>query len=186
MSEETKTPEVTTTEMATPVIAEKTVVEKQAEEVLKGMAKSIEPSYFMEDDERVKVEIDVVYDADTGKIVNVARANPLRAAITTFSVKTEWFEFTVPDYDMLTNYRRQCQIFSRQAGKLLIDQVQFRNMLLINHLRDWSLCGKDGIKRALVMDRSGSLTEECMLKTVCKVPAVILDGVMSIFEAECQ
>ena len=64
-----------------------------------------------------------------------------------------------------------------------MDTVQYRNFILVWHLKDWSLCGKDGKKIELTFEEQGCLSDKS-LKQVLSISPSIMDTVLSIFEKD--
>ena len=146
------------------------------------------PSFFVDETERFRVSLSILYDPKDGSIINIIRSENVNREqkLDFLRIDDEWFEFTVPNYSQISRYRQQSAFYSRQAGKMICDPVQFRQFLLINHLKDWSLKDKDGKKIELKTDTLGNLTEECVVNTVFKISAMLLDHVMEIFESDKQ
>lgn len=144
-----------------------------------------QPSFFIQPTDRHRVEIDVLYDKKTGKLTSFSRAGIGIdfAQFKYFGHTVEWFEFSVPNYEDITNYRQRCSVYRRDAGKMLVDGVQLRNFLLVWHLKDWSLRGSDGKKIELTFTDEGAMSDD-VIKQVYKLPASLLDVLLTAFEKE--
>lgn len=143
------------------------------------------PSFFIADDDRHRVEVDILFNPTNGQIVSVSRAN-IGLDFSTFqSLKhsTEWFEFSVPSYEDMATYRKHCSAFRQEAGKVLIDVIQLRNFILVWHLKDWSLRDKDGNKVTLSVVPAGTLSDKS-IKKVYSLPPTLIDVVLTIFEKD--
>ena len=148
------------------------------------------PSFFVEageEDEREKarVEVDILTSKKTGKVLTVARTG-LGIDFKDFEYLRHtrvWFEFTVPTYDEISRYRKECGVWQPQAQQVLIDKLQMRDYLLVWHLKDWSLEGKDG-KVELEHDKEDGSLEKKTIKKVYSLHPTIIDVVMTIFEKD--
>lgn len=144
------------------------------------------PSFFVEENERTKVVVDILSSKADGKIMSVSRAGlGLNFAKDFAYLKHSmiWFDFTVPSYEDMSTYRQRSASYRREAGQMLVDRLQLRNFLLVWHLKDWSLMDKQGKKIELKHDEGGSLSDES-LKRVYSFHSTILDVVLTIFEKD--
>ena len=147
------------------------------------------PSFFVaggddEERERVRVEMDILTSKKNGKVLTVARSG-LDIDYKELDYLTHtaaWFEFTMPGYEEISKYRGGCGVWQPQAQQVLIDKLKMRDFLLVWHLKDWSLTGKDG-KVVLSHDEDGSLSKESV-KKVYSLHTTIIDIVMTIFEKD--
>lgn len=164
------------------------IKEEAGSDELVGVAKDdavdgeVFPSFFIEDDERHRVEVDVLYNSTTGALVKVFRRGVADLdAFTVLRHTTEWFDFSIPDYDQVSRYRQECAFYNRQLDRMIVDDIQLKHFLWVHHLKDWSLRGSDGEKVELEFEKSGGLTEGCVSGVVYRVPVGILDVVMTMF-----
>lgn len=141
---------------------------------------AIPAKIFMDDDEKVVIDIDILSNKETGKIVSVFRKDtfPIGEMKELFGHCVESFEFSIPSYEDVCLYRQRA---SNNASRK-IDKILFWNLLMTMHLKDWSLKMNEK-KIELDFDVDGILTKESM-KYVNKVPTVIWDVVMTSFERE--
>jgi hypothetical protein len=93
-----------------------------------------------------------------------------------------WFDFTIPTYEDMSSYRTRCAVYRREVGQMLVDKLQLRNFILVWHLKDWSLTGKDG-KIDITHDQDGSLNDASVKKAYSLHPTII-DVVLTIFEKD--
>jgi len=143
------------------------------------------PSFFVDREENHRVEVDILTKKENGRVVSVARTG-IGMNYKQFDrllYSQVWFEFTMPDYDAMANYRQKSAIYRREAEAMLVDKIQLRNYLLVWHLKDWSLQDKDGKKVELEHDEDGSLTEDSIEK-VYAMQSTILDIVLTVFEKD--
>lgn len=162
------------------------VNETAAEEAIMGAAFSsgedaVPAKIFLDDDARIRIEVDIYSDKKTGKIVNVFRKGSFNNEdIEKILGHTEvYFEFSVPAYDDVVLYRQQ----SSNNPQRVIDRNVFRSFLLVMHLKDWSLTDDDGNKIILKFDTNGGLTSKST-RVVNRVPVVVWDMVLTLFERE--
>ena len=142
------------------------------------------PSFFIDEDETQDVEVDILSNKENGKILSVSRTGLVDMEEFDFLRSTSVkFTFTVPTYDDIIRYRQQSRSFSREANKEIIDNVQMRNFYLIWHLSDWTLTDSKGKKVELVHSEEGALDDKS-IKCVYKMPASLLDVVLTLFEKD--
>jgi len=141
------------------------------------------PNFFIEDDDVCKVEVDVLTDKE-GKIVAVGRTSVGlgEEEFPSLRYTHQWFDFKVPNYEAMSNYRKACSIQSKD-GQIVIDRYKMRDFLLVWHLKDWSLTNPKGEKVKLKHDKEGRLND-ASTEMVYKVPPALLDVVLTIFEKD--
>jgi len=149
------------------------------------------PSFFIgstdegEERERVRVEVDILTSKKTGKVMSVARTGlgleDEFKKLNHLLHSRMWFEFTVPDYQDISSYRKQCGVWHPAAQQVLIDKLEMRNFFIVWHLRDWSITDSKAEKVELEHDEDGSLTKPTM-KRVYSMHSSIIDVVMTTFE----
>jgi len=143
------------------------------------------PSFFVQESDRYRLELDILFDKKTGKITSISRKD-LGIDFTQFQIfahSVEWFEFSIPTYEDISTYRQRCSTFRRDAGKVLVDAIQMRNFLLVWHLRDWSLRGADGKKVELKTNPEGAL-DDVSIKQVYQVSPTLVDVILTNFEKD--
>jgi hypothetical protein len=142
------------------------------------------PSFFVEDDDRIRIEVDVLFEKSTGKLVSVSRSGMIDdKEFAVLGMAKEWFDFKPLEYEAMSNYRQRCMVFRRDANRMLTDPISIRNFLVVWHLKDWSLRGKSGEKIPLVLTEDGAL-DEASIKAVYKMNTTLLDVVLSLFEKD--
>jgi len=191
--EETQAPEEATTEETSSTQQVGVTEDAGSDEAVEiaeqkepgGSDKELFPSFFMKEDEEFTVELDILYDPEDGKIIRATRKGILNMnAYNLLKSTSEWFRFTLPDYDEITRYRQQSSVYSSTAGTFVYDNIQVRHFLIIHHLKDWSLRDGNGKKVELKFTRNGSLEEDFAMQVVYRVPPAIMDTVMTIFERD--
>jgi hypothetical protein len=149
------------------------------------------PSFFIggteegEERETIRVEVDILTSKKTGKVLSVSRAD-LDIDFTKLNHLVHsrmWFEFTVPDYEDISSYRKRCGVWHPQAQQVLIDKLEMRNYLLVWHLKDWSMTDDKRNKVELEHDEDGSLTKPTVRK-VYTMHSTIIDVVMTVLERD--
>jgi hypothetical protein len=143
------------------------------------------PSFFVDREENHRVEVDILTRKQDGRVVSVARTG-IGMDYKQFDrllYSQVWFEFTMPDYDQMANYRQKSAVYRREAESMLVDKIQLRNYLLVWHLKDWSLQDKEGKKVELKHDDDGSLSEDS-IERVYAMQSTILDIVLTVFEKD--
>jgi hypothetical protein len=142
------------------------------------------PSFFVEDDDVIRIEVDILFEKDTGVLVSVSRSGYLdEDQFKIFGYTKEWFELTPVGYEDMSTYRQRCSTYRQDAGKPLVDNVSLRNFLIVWHLKDWSMRDRNGKKIELKLTESGSLDDES-IKVVYKMNTTMLDVVLTLFEKE--
>ena len=143
------------------------------------------PSFFVEEEDKHIVEVDILASKSDGKIVSISRKG-LDIDFSEFghlNHSLETFEFSIPTYDAMSTYRQRSAIFSNESNQMVVDRVQLRNFFLVWHLRDWSLRDRDGNKVELNHDEDGSLDDGSM-KRVYSVQPTLIDVIMTLFEKD--
>ena len=93
------------------------------------------------------------------------------------------FEFSVPNYIQLSEYRRRCTSLDDETDKPIIDRVKLREFFLVNHLKNWNLVDTEGHEIPLTFDKNGLLSDLALVVAHSLAPA-ILDVVFTIFEKD--
>jgi len=144
------------------------------------------PSFFIDKTSKHRVEVDILSSKDDGKIMSVSRIGlgiDFENDFDYLRHSREWFDFTIPSYEEMANYRTRCATYRKEMGQMIIDKLQLRNFILIWHLKDWSLVNKEGNKIDILTDKDGSLAESSVQKVYSLHPTII-DVVLTIFEKD--
>jgi hypothetical protein len=144
-----------------------------------------EPSFFVEADDVRRIVVDVLCSKRDGKVLSVSRAG-IGVDYGQFKYlrhTQEWFEFSVPSYEDMQNYRRNSSIYRQDSAQLVVDRMQLRNFFLVWHLKEWSLRDRKGAAVELKHEKSGAVTD-ASIKRVYAVHPTILDIVLTVFEKE--
>ena len=140
------------------------------------------PSFFIDDEDRHRVSVDLLFDKKTGRVLSVSRAGlvDLSGFKNLYQTK-QWFDFSVPNYDDISRYRQRSTV--DRNGRTVIDPIRLRNFFLVRCLKDWSLTDKNGDKQELNFNKNDALDDKSIAK-VYSMPPAILDVVLSIFEKD--
>jgi hypothetical protein len=143
------------------------------------------PSFFVDPDATDRIYVDILYEKDSGKIVSASSKGIIEASdlekLEHIGYTSEWFEFTLPNYDQVASYRQRSSVFRSEAGKAIVDQTQFRRFLIVWHLKKWSLRDGSNQEVALTMDKNGTLDQKSIEKVYSISPA-LMDVVMTALE----
>jgi hypothetical protein len=142
------------------------------------------PSFFVDEEDRLKVEVDILFDKSNGNLVSVSRKGLLdEEDFDMLGYASEWFEFKPTNYEDMTNYRQRCSVFRRDAGRALVDPIALRNYLVVWHLKDWSMKDRQGEKVELKFNKEEALDDDS-IKQVYKMNPTLLDVVLTLFEKD--
>jgi len=142
------------------------------------------PSFFVEDEDRLVVEVDILFEKDTGRLVSVSRAGLINEAeFKTLGHTKEEFHFKPVGYEQMSGYRQRCSVFRRDAGRALVDPVALRNYLIVWHLKDWTMRDREGEEIELSFNDNGALDDDS-IQQVYKINTTMLDVVLTLFEKD--
>jgi len=144
------------------------------------------PNLFVEDEDIIEIEVEVLFDYKDGKVFSVARKGLLSTAISEESLGLARVEykavFSPVNYDNLTMYRRAAQFYDPQSKTMVINRQTMRNVIFVNHLKEWNVPGRNGqVVKLDHDDENGTLTVECANRIFKAIPSLI-DVIMTIFE----
>lgn len=160
------------------------VAETQDEQTEEQAEPDIVPSFFVSDEDRIRITVDVLYDKNTGNLVSVSREGVIDPdQFSTFGHTTEWFEFKPVGYEEMSDYRQRCSEFHQNANRMLTNPVKVRNFLIVWHLKDWSLRDRNGNKVELTFNKQGALDDDTINK-VYRINPTLLDVVLTLFEKD--
>lgn len=164
-------------------VTAKETVEKAEEVKVEGAnekPKFVAPVVFLDEDQTSDIEVDVIADAVTGKIMYVLPRGAAKQEDDRFFSFTPYkFKFSCPNWEQLSLYRKNSSI--NEKGQ--IDKSTFRTYLLANHLKEWDIRDSKGDLVELDFDKIGDLSKESLSK-INRVPPVILDAVLTLVERE--
>jgi hypothetical protein len=143
-----------------------------------------QPSFFIEDDDLIRVELDILFDKAKGSLVSVSRKGLLDPKdFEILGYTDEWFDFKPPTYEEMSNYRQRASVFRQDAARQLVDPVALRNYLIVWHLKAWSMKDRNGKIIELTHEDKGALSDES-IKAVYKLNPTLLDVVITLFEKD--
>ncbi len=142
------------------------------------------PSFFIEDDDRVKIEVDILFDKEDGKLISISRTGLLdKDDFNAVGFTQEWFEFSPIGYEDMSNYRQRCSVYRSDAQRALVDPIALRNYMIVWHLKDWSIKGRDGKKIELQHTDKGAL-DDASIQQAYKLNTTLLDVILTLFEKD--
>ena len=154
------------------------------EDAAEDEAPDVLPSFFVEDEDRLTVEVDILFEKKTGKLVSVSRSGLINEEeFQTLGYCKETFSFKPVGYEQMSNYRQRCSVFRRDAGRALTDPIALRNYLIVWHLKDWTMRDRKGNKIELKFNENGALDDES-IQQVYKTNTTMLDVVLTLFEKD--
>jgi len=159
-------------------IAEKIAIEKDPPE-----KKFNFPKIFIRKDELIEIEVQIVFDPWSGDIYSITQPGLLNTDILeTLKAVSFYYSFRPVSYDDMQKYRRQASIYDANAGELIVNRLQLRNLFLINHLRETNMVDEYGDAVIIKIDpESDNLSLESLTQMFNTTPA-LLDVVMTLFE----
>jgi hypothetical protein len=156
--------------------------------IVEGASEEVEekamPSFFIEPEDRQRIEVDILCDPKNGKILSISKVG-MGLDFEDYKYLThsiEWLEFSPPSYDNMATYRSNSTTF-RPNGQSAVDRTTMRNFLLVRHLKDWSFRDRNGEKVELSHKDNGALDDDS-IKKVYSVPPTIIDVILTIFEKD--
>jgi hypothetical protein len=142
------------------------------------------PSFFIEEDDRIAVDVDILFNKKDGRLTSVSRAGIIdKDNFESFGFREVSFYFKPVDYEQMANYRQRCSTYRRDAGRSLVDPVALRNYLVVWHLKDWNMTDRKGKKIELSFAESGALDDDS-IGIVMKTNTTMLDVIMTLFEKD--
>lgn len=144
------------------------------------------PLFFVDDDNYIHVEVDVIFDPANGRprIMMSAPNFASESSLRTLKKHRVWADFTQPSYDDMTTYREVCLSWDEETKQFLADPIKMRLHYIRYHLRDWNLTDNKGEKVELEIDQhTKGLTQKTM-GLVGKIAPAILDVLLTEFEKE--
>lgn len=141
------------------------------------------PSYFTSPFSRKKIVMNLISSPLTGQIISIVpQTYDIDYSQFPTLLRTEvWFDFTVPNYEQMANYRLNSSFYNQVAKRNIIDNNRMRMFFIRNHLKDWNLLNDDESKIELLFNKDGTLTNES-LDVVCSLFPTLIDVVMTTFE----
>lgn len=148
----------------------------------------VRPKFFVKPERRRRIEVEILSDPKTGDIQMIApKSEALKALrlerLGEFVHTSHWFEFSIPDYQQMTEYRERCSIVREENEKIFVDPIRLRQFIIIRHLKEWSLTDENGDPCPLVRNVDGSLTSESQ-DVIYSLPSILVDVVMTAYERD--
>lgn len=154
-------------------------IEVIAEEVVEKK----KPSYFITSESKKKVNINIICSPISGAILSIIPEtfNIDYSKFPNLDVYKIWFEFTIPTYEQISNYRLNSGFYNPAAQRIVVDSNKMRLFFLKNHLKNWNLTDENGEEIKLNFDAIGCLNDES-LDVVCNVFPTLIDIVLTYYE----
>ena len=139
------------------------------------------PSFFVEDDDRRRIEIDIYFDKESGRIVEIDRKGDLEVARGIIYAKsTQWLEFSIPNFNDVSTYRQASAMW--RGEQMVVDHMIFRDFLMKRHLKAWSLRDRNGESIELEIE-DDVLSAKCA-ERIYKLSSGIIDTVMTFLQRD--
>lgn len=149
--------------------------------------KKTSPIFFV-DKQQISIDIYVIFDNLTGRIINVSSENlsSQLSEIQGIDSAVYTFIFTKPNYQQISRYRQLAMYWDNRANKTIVNPFKLRNYLILNHLKAWKgVKDQYGSDVQLAIDNDDTLTQQS-LETVYKVNSAIIDVLMTQYESRAM
>lgn len=147
--------------------------------------KIVRPLFFV-DSNQIEIQIYVIYDQLTGRIINVS-VDDISENLKTIQGIDQMvykFMFTKPNYEQVNTYKQMAMYWDNRVSKTIVNPFKLRNYLILNHLKSWKgVTNQLGQQVNLQIDSDGTLTQQS-LQLVYKVNSSIIDVLMTQFESK--
>lgn len=156
-------------------------VKKEVVDTAKFSGVAVKPKIFVDLNEKINVDVEVVSDSSNGRVEFVVPKNNITKDDSGFFTFTPLhFEFSFPTYDQISMYRQRS---TTSNGK--IDENIFRSFLMVNHLKDWDMADENNNKVILDFEINGELSRDTLV-SINRVPTIVWDTVLTIFQKEAK
>ena len=145
------------------------------------------PLFFVDKNE-ISIQLFVVYDNLSGRLLNVSTSNLAQqlSNIQGVSQTSYQFVFTKPNYEQISRYRQLAMYWDNRANKTIVNPFKLRNYLILNHLKSWKgVTDQYGDEIELQLDNDDTLTQKS-LETVYSVNSSIIDVLMTQYESKAM
>jgi len=146
--------------------------------------KAMKPKFFVTNEEKINVEIDVLFDKDDGNILSIYAESEVQEARLSelLGFQKLRFVFTKPSYDKINRYRTRCSEYNTETKTMMVNQLRMRDFFIIYHLKEWNVEDNEGNKIELKFDPNGALSD-ASLSNVYNLHPSILDVVLNKYES---
>ena len=146
--------------------------------------KKVPPMFFV-DKRQIQIDLYVIYDSLSGKIINVSiqdLGRHITGAVQGIEQIVYSFILTKPNYQQISTYRQMSMYWDNRANKTIVNPFKLRNYLILNHLKAWKgVTDEFGEPVNLVLDKDDTLTQ-ASLELVYTVNSSIIDVLMTQFQ----
>jgi hypothetical protein len=141
------------------------------------------PKLFIKEEDFTEIDVDVLFDAESGEIYSITQAGMIDTEELSVLVNQKYtFKFKQITYDDMQKYRRGASFFAPQSGEMVINRMTLRQLFLMNHLVDTDIPDEDGSKFEIEIDEeTGIMNGDTASKLFSTAPA-LLDVVLTLFE----
>jgi hypothetical protein len=141
------------------------------------------PKLFIKEEDFTEIDIDVLFDSESGEIYSITQAGMINTSELAVLVNQKYtFKFKQITYDDMQKYRRGASFYAPQSGEMVINRMTLRQLFLMNHLIDVDIPDEDGNKFEIEIDEeTGIMDGETASKLFSTAPA-LLDVVLTLFE----
>lgn len=160
------------------------VVDAEVKSEKKEQKKSVRPKFFISNEERISVSIDVLFDKDDGSILSIFAVEDevdSKKLTELLGLKRLKFVFTRPNYDKINRYRTRCSEYNNETKSMMVNHLRMRDFFIIYHLKDWNIEDENGNVIKLEFDPNGALSDDS-LNSVYNLHPSILDAVLNNYE----
>lgn len=134
-------------------------------------------------EEKVEVTLHVISETENGGIRSISTTSysdeVLKAS--KFQQDSLSFVFSVPNYEDMNKYRQLSMYYDSLAGQAVINPLRLRELLLMYHLKDWSLKNEEDEPIVLGFDPDGSLDRKT-LSILKETNHQVIDVLMTNYE----
>ena len=157
-------------------------IKEESENIVDKKEVRKRPSLFV-NDEKIKVEVSVLYSYTTGEILSVfAHTLPIEDKLKELmGVEELEFEFSKMSYDQLRGYREICSYVDPNTNALQINSLKMRDCYVYYHLKGWNIKNEEGNDIEIKFTEAGELSEESR-KLFYNLSPAIIDIAINEFE----
>lgn len=161
-------------------------VDAEVKTEVKAPEKEMLPKLFIDAKEKIKVEVDVLFDKSTGKITRATKSGFIdKSKLSLIGCETIWMEFSCPNYDQVTRYKSESSVINFATGRKEFDIYRFRELILSWHLKGWNLKNEKGeeIKLKLNENNPDAIHDE-MLEIIKRMSSYTMGVIFTVLENE--
>ena len=156
---------------------------KQRIEAGEKPVQAVTPKLFVNKNKMENVNVQVIYNPFDGEVLSVTRLGTLNLeAIEGMGIAKYTFKFNPVTYEQALLYRRMSSTYDTDLKDTVVNRLQMRVYLLINHLRETDMPDENGQPMKIEIDpKTNGLSADSLKKLYDTIPT-LLDVVLTIFE----